>query len=164
MHNSGELIFFCGKMGAGKSTKALELAQMPNTILLSEDEWLSALYPEDIHNINDYVKYSSRMKPLMKQHVRSLLKSGLSVVMDFPGNTIKQRAWFKELVVEDNLPYRLIYLQASDQICLNRIANRKAENPERASFDTEDMFRQLSQYFQEPSEEEGLMIEYIIVE
>jgi adenylylsulfate kinase-like enzyme len=36
--NNGKLIFFCGKMGAGKSTKASEIAQESNAVLLSEDE------------------------------------------------------------------------------------------------------------------------------
>jgi len=42
----GKLIFFCGKMGAGKSTKSKEFASESNAVLLSEDEWLSILYPK----------------------------------------------------------------------------------------------------------------------
>ena len=36
--NKGTLTFFCGKMGSGKSTKAREIAQKNNAVLLSEDE------------------------------------------------------------------------------------------------------------------------------
>ena len=35
-------------MGAGKSTKSKEIAQRKNAVLLSEDEWLAALYPHQI--------------------------------------------------------------------------------------------------------------------
>ena len=35
---TGVLIFFCAKMGAGKSTKSKELALENNAVLLSEDE------------------------------------------------------------------------------------------------------------------------------
>jgi len=35
-------------MGAGKSTKSKEFAFDNNAVLLSEDEWLSILYPQQI--------------------------------------------------------------------------------------------------------------------
>jgi predicted kinase len=69
MNRYGTLIFFCGKMGVGKSTKAMEMAREIGAILLSEDDWLSRIYPEEINNFNDYLKYSSRLKPLIKTHV-----------------------------------------------------------------------------------------------
>ena len=64
-------------MGAGKSTKAMEMAREIGAILLSEDDWLSKIYPEEINNFNDYLKYSSRLKPLIKMHVQNILKSGV---------------------------------------------------------------------------------------
>ncbi len=35
-------------MGAGKSTKSKQLAIEKHVVLLSEDEWLSSLYPNQI--------------------------------------------------------------------------------------------------------------------
>lgn len=92
MKQKGTLVFFCGKMGSGKSTLSHKIALKEEAILLSEDEWLENIYPEEIVNFDDYTKYSSRLKPLMKQHVQNILFSGISVVMDFPGNTENQRA------------------------------------------------------------------------
>ncbi|MHB1705895.1 MAG: AAA family ATPase [Acidithiobacillus sp.] len=85
---------------------------------LSEDDWLSAIYPEEINNFDDYIKYSSRLKPLLKGHVRRILQSGVSVVMDFPGNTKKQRVWFKEIFFEAQIPHKLIYLKIRGSIVL----------------------------------------------
>ena len=161
MNRYGTLIFFCGKMGAGKSTKAIEMAREIGAILLSEDDWLSKIYPEEINNFNDYLKYSSRLKPLIKTHVQNILKSGVSVVMDFPGNTRTQREWFKEIFSEFNLPHRLVYLKADDLLCLKRIAHRRESNPERAQFDTEEVFRQVTSYFQPPCTMEGFKIEVV---
>nr|WP_240458288.1 AAA family ATPase [Vibrio neptunius] len=48
MKNQGKLFFFCGKMGAGKSTKSKCVAAENNAILVSEDDWLSAHYPSQI--------------------------------------------------------------------------------------------------------------------
>ena len=89
--NKGELIFFCGKMGAGKSTKSIKIAQEKNAVLLSEDEWLESLYPNKVRSLDDYIKYSNLIKPQIKKLVQSILATGTDVVMDFPANTISQR-------------------------------------------------------------------------
>ncbi len=161
MNTKGTLFFFSGKMGAGKSTYSKKLADEENAILLSEDAWLAAVYPEEIKDFNDYIKYSSRLKPLLKDHVRSIQHSGVSVVMDFPGNTTKQRAWFKELFSGEGIPHKLIYLEADDGLCLERLALRRQSAPERASFDTEETFHQVTAFFQAPTEEEGFTIEVV---
>lgn len=161
MSKQGTLIFFCGKMGSGKSTKAIELANEYNAILFSEDEWLEALYPEEIKVFDDYIKYSSRLKPLLKKHVQNLLNSGISVVMDFPGNTYTQRVWFKEIFSKYKIPHKLYYLEASDELCLKQIEQRRKINPSRADFDTEKVFHQVNSYFQPPSEEEGFNIQIV---
>jgi len=159
--NQATLYFFCGKMGAGKSTQAKKLAAENNAVLISEDEWLSTLYPQQINTFDDYLLYSARLKPLLFSHVASILQSGSHVVMDFPGNTSKQRKWFAELASFANSKSELVYLQVSDEICLAQIARRRTEQPERAAFDTESVFRELSKYFQEPDASEGLSIRVI---
>lgn len=157
----GTLIFFCGKMGAGKSTYGKKLARELNAVFLSEDDWLSVIYPEEIKNFDDYIKYSSRLKPLLKEHVGRILHLGVSVVMDFPGNTKKQRAWFKELFSECNIPHKLIYLKADDQLCLQRLEQRRQRSPERARFDTKEVFHQVTSYFQAPTDDESFIIEVV---
>src|SRR5215467_5791144 len=97
MDTSAKLIFLCGKMAAGKSTLAKELAQRENAILLVQDEFLDHLFPGEITDIPDFVKYSSRLKNALAPHVCALLSTGISVVLDFPGNTRAQRAWFRDL-------------------------------------------------------------------
>ncbi|BAU64754.1 hypothetical protein STA3757_21290 [Stanieria sp. NIES-3757] len=161
MNKQGTLIFFCGKMGAGKSTKAIALAKEYNAILLSEDDWLEALYPEEIKVFDDYIKYSSRLKPLLKKHVQNLLNSGISVVMDFPANTHNQRAWFKEIFSEYEIPHQLYYLEASDELCLKQIEQRRKISLNRADFDTEQVFHEVNSYFQPPTEEEGFSIQIV---
>ena len=161
MNTKGTLIFFCGKMGAGKSTYAKKLANELSAVLLSEDDWLSAIYPEEITNFDDYIKYSSRLKPLLKEHVRRILNSGVSVVMDFPGNTKNQRAWFKEIFSEGHIPHKLIYLKADNQLCLKQLEQRRKSSPERSRFDTEEVFHQVTIYFQAPTGDEGFNIEIV---
>jgi predicted kinase len=161
MNKQGTLIFFCGKMGSGKSTKAIELAIEYDAILFSEDEWLAAIYPEEIKVFDDYIKYSSRLKLVLKKHVQNLLNSGISVIMDFPGNTRNQRAWFKEIFSEYKIPHKLYYLEASDNLCLKQIEQRRKILPSRADFDTEEVFHQVNSYFQPPTDEEGFNIQIV---
>ncbi|MGB7413118.1 MAG: ATP-binding protein [Thermosynechococcaceae cyanobacterium] len=161
MSIKGTLVFFCGKMGAGKTTKAQQVAIELEAILLSEDEWLAAIYPEEIHDLNDYIKYSARIKSLLKPHVQNILNSGISVVMDFPGNTQKQRTWFKEIISEHQFPHKLIYLEAEDQLCLKQLVLRRVSHPERAKFDTVENFHRITSYFQPPSSEEGFNMELV---
>lgn len=87
MKQLGTLYFFCGKMGAGKSTKSKQLAIDKHAVLLSEDEWLSSLYPNQLVSFEDYLKFSAQLKPLVKKHVQNILSVGTDVVMDFPANT-----------------------------------------------------------------------------
>jgi predicted kinase len=161
MRKKGTLIFFCGKMGAGKSTKARQIAREKGAILISEDQWLETIYPGEIQSVDDYIRYSSQLKPLLKDHVRDILNAGISVVLDFPGNTKRQRLWFKEIFAGQNIPHKLIYLDVPDQICLKQIAQRRKTYPERAEFDTEVIFHRMTGYFQVPAEDEGFDIELV---
>jgi len=155
MAEQGTLIFFCGNMGAGKSTLSKKTSVERNAVLISEDEWLESLYPKQILSFEDYLKYSSQMKPLVKSHVTRILKTGTNVVMDFPANTLNQRQWFRDLLSEAGSPHELIYLKSSDELCLNQIAQRRVEQPARAAFDTEATFHHVTKYFQEPQQNEG---------
>jgi predicted kinase len=153
--NKGVLTFFCGKMGAGKTTKSLEVSHERNAVLLSEDGWLASVYPDSIKTLEDYVKYSGQLKPQMKTLTQSILAAGTDVVMDFPANTILQREWFKSIFSEIQAPHELIYIDQPDDICLGRIAKRRLEQPRRAATDTEEMFELVTRYFVAPTPDEG---------
>jgi len=158
MNKLGTLYFFCGKMGAGKSTKAKQLAIDKHALLLSEDEWLASLYPNQIESFEDYLKYSAQIKPLVKKHVQNILSVDTDVVMDFPANTQKQRKWFLDIVLDVNASHQLIFLNLNNEQCLRQIAQRRNEQPERAAFDTEAMFIHVTNYFETPDASEGLNI------
>jgi len=154
----GKLVFFCGKMGAGKSTKAIELARDKNAVLLSEDEWLASLYPGQISSLEDYIHYANLLKPQIEKLVQAILLTGVDVVMDFPANTLAQRAWFKQVYSQVGAPHSLLYLEVSDQVCLAQIDKRRGENPERRVTDTAEMFAAMRRFFIPPSAEEGFNI------
>lgn len=158
MKQTGVLTFFCGKMGAGKSTKAKALSIEKNAVLLSEDAWLDAHYPGQINSFEDFLHFSTRIKPFVKTHVQQILHTGTNIVMDFPANTKKQREWFKQLCTEAQCEHELIFLDVSNENCLARIAKRAKEQPKRAKFDTKEVFNNVTQYFEAPLPSEDFKV------
>ena len=157
----GILFFLCGKMGAGKSTVSKRLELEEHAVRLSEDEWLQALYPNQIHTFEDYRRHSELLKPVVETTVQRMLEVGTNVVMDFPANTIGLRQWFLAIANKVGADHQLIYLNLSDEQCMRRIAKRRTEMPERAAFDTKEVFDHVTSFFEAPSESEGIrIIEY----
>ncbi len=145
-------------MGAGKSTKSKALSVEKNAVLLSEDDWLASHYPNQINSFDDYLKFSAIIKLFVKSHVQQILATGTNVVMDFPANTARQRAWFKQLCSEIGCEHEMIFLDLSNEQCLSQIAKRRNEQPERAQFDNEATFNHVTSFFEPPLESEGLNI------
>lgn len=159
--DKGLLVFLCGKMGAGKSFKSKELADDLNAVLLSEDAWLAAHFPRLITTFDDYLRHASLIRPFVRTLVQDILATGTSVVMDFPANTAKQRAWYRDLAAGVGARHRLIYIEAENALCLRQIAKRRVEQPDRAAFDTEEVFHTVTGFFEEPDPSEGLEIDIV---
>jgi predicted kinase len=163
MEKLGTLCFLIGKMGAGKSTYSQSMAGDASKIVISEDDWLSVLYPDEISNFDDFLVRHARLLELIKPHVQNILRSGVSVVMDFPANTIDSRKWFLGIANEVGADHQAVYLKASDSLCLERLAMRRIQQPERAKFDNEEVFRAVTQYFESPQIDEALSLKVIDV-
>jgi predicted kinase len=154
MNTSAKLIFLCGKMAAGKSTLARDLADRENAVLFVQDDFLDALFPGEIADIQGFVKCSSRLKDALKPHVCALLSKGISVVLDFPGNTKAQRAWFRELIERANVEHELHFVDASDALCKSHLRDRSKGIPAGTPWTTDADFEAINAYFQPPSEDE----------
>jgi predicted kinase len=158
MRTPGKLFFLCGKMAAGKSTLARELAKREDAILLVQDEFLDHLYPNEITDIPTFVKCSSQLRHALEPHVRALLSKGISVVLDFPANTKVQRAWFREIFEGTNAGHELHFVDASDALCKSQLKDRSKNLPPDAPWTTDAEFDAITVYFQPPSEEEGFNV------
>ena len=137
---------------------ANKLRSEHKAVLLSEDEWLSKIYPDEISTIDDYIKYSARLRPLLKAHIQNLLLAGVSIVLDFPANTKRLRAWFKEIYAEHELPHQLHYIEASNDLCLRQLLKRNEGKPKGTAFTSEEEFYAINRFFEAPMEEEGFNI------
>ena len=144
----------CGKIGAGKSTLCRQLALAPNTLLISEDEWMARLFRSEMQTISNYVEYSGRLRFAMRDHIVDILRAGLSVALDFPGNTLIYRLWMRGLFEAAGTAHRLHFLDAPDVVCKARLQQRNAEGTHPFTATEEDFDRMLG-WFRPPTEDEG---------
>jgi len=149
------LHMLCGKIAAGKSTLARRLAAAPATVLVSQDHWMTHLYKEELQSVADYIRYSARLRAAMAGHLQAVLQAGVSVVLDFPANTVAVRQWMQAIYGAAGADHRLHFLDVPDQVCRARLHARNAAGThEYAATDAE--FDEITRYFQPPSAEEGL--------
>ena len=123
-------------------------------MLLTEDDFLSNLYPGEVKDISSYATASARIKAAISDHVCDLLSRGISVVLDFPGNTVKQRKWFRSLIDRTGASHRLHFIDASDDCCKRQLATRSQELPPDSPFTSDAEFDAITLYFEKPSDNE----------
>ncbi|UIP26701.1 ATP-binding protein [Photobacterium sp. TLY01] len=153
------LHFMCGKMAAGKSTLAAQIAKTQHAVLLVEDDWLSTLYPEEVRSLADYIQYSERLKKTLQPHVEDLLGKGISVVLDFPANTVSQRQWFAALISATGVEHCLHYVDKPDEVCKAQLKIRSQNLPAGSPFTTDEAFDAITRFFEPPQSSEGFMIQ-----
>ncbi|HEL2977530.1 TPA: ATP-binding protein [Stenotrophomonas maltophilia] len=156
-HGTPTLHLLCGKIGAGKSTLSQQLATRPHHVLISEDAWLAALYPGEIHSIADYLQRAATLRAVLVDHLRALLRARVSVVLDFPFNTPAARAWARDLFEPTGAAHELHFLDIDDDVCKARLRMRNARggHPFQAS---DDEFEQITRHFVAPAAEEGFVV------
>ena len=153
-----KLYFMCGKMAAGKSTHAKELARAKNAVLLVQDEFLATLFPGEIRDIPDFVRCSARVRAALSPHICDLLSRGISVVLDFPGNTRKQRQWFRELFEAAGVAHEMHFIDVPDALCKEQLKQRSRALPEGSDWTTDAEFDAITAFFEAPAEEEGFRV------
>jgi predicted kinase len=151
------LYLLCGRIAAGKSTLARQLASRPGILLIDMDHWMSTLFPVENRTIEDFARLSARLRDAMGPHVIDILRQDLSVVLDFPANTVKWRSWMRSLINEANVAHELHFLDVSDAICKERLRQRNisGDHPYEVNESTYDLFMS---YFVPPASDEGFNV------
>jgi predicted kinase len=152
-----KLFLFCGKIASGKSTLAESLAIKNNALLISQDEWLSTLYPDEIININDYARYFGRLRQVLGGHLIEILLRKNSVVLDFPANTFSVRKWMLEIINNSGCANELHFLDTPDLICKGRLRKRNELGAHKYKT-TDEEFDLFTSYFNPPSLTEGFVV------
>ncbi|HBZ16990.1 AAA family ATPase [Pantoea sp. NPDC088449] len=151
------LHLLCGKIAAGKSTLAHQLAQHTGAVIVSEDAWLAHLFAEEMHDVADYLRCAGKLRNAMTPHLIALLQRGVSVVLDFPANTVNQRQWMKAVIHSAGAEHQLHYLDVPDDVCKTRLHARNASGQHDFAA-TDAQFALISSYFVAPQSEEGFNV------
>ena len=153
-----KLIFLCGKMAAGKSTLARDLAAREDAVLIVQDDFLDRLYPGEINDLKDFARCASRLRDALGPHVSELLSKGIPVVLDFPANTTAQRAWYRGILERAKVEHELHFVDASDALCKSQLRQRSKDLPPGTPWTTEADFDAVTAYFQAPRDDEGFNV------
>jgi predicted kinase len=151
------LYLLCGKAAAGKSTLAQQLAARPGTLLLREDHWTSTLFADDLKTIDDYARYSARLRTAISPLIVDVLLQGTSIVLDFQANTVCVRSWMRSLIDQSGAAHELHVLDVPDIICKQRLRerNESGKHPFQVSEAEYDLF---TSYFVPPQPGEGFNV------
>lgn len=149
------LHFICGKAASGKTMLARELAARHAAVLFCEDEWLTLLEAK-IDSLADFGRQAKRLRAALVPLAVRLLELGVSVVFDFAGNTLKDRAWVRSIFERAGADHVLHIIVASDELCKARLRLRNDTKPEGLyyGFVSEDRFDEVTRYFVPPSDQE----------
>jgi predicted kinase len=155
----GTLYFLTGRAGAGKSTFARQLSADHHAILICEDQWLARLFG-GVTNLQEYLEQRGRIRQLLAEWTPQMLEAGHSVVFDFGGNTLRDRAWVRSLFTKVGAAHELHYLVADESLCRQRIRDRNRTKPEGIYWGdvSDELFDEVNKYFQPPTSDEGFTI------
>jgi len=158
MAGTATLFVFCGKMAAGKTTLSIAIAEREQAVRLVQDDWLARLHPGEILDVADYIRCSRRLNEAMQPLICALLARGIPVVLDFPGNTKSQRAWFRRLIDASGASHELHFIDAPDDVCKRQLRARSAGLPTGTPWTTDAEFDAITVLFEPPAPDEGFNV------
>jgi predicted kinase len=121
------------------------------------DHWMSTLYPVENRTIEDFTRLSARLRDAIGPHIVEILRQDLSVVLDFPANTVRWRSWMRTLINEADVAHELHVLDLPDAICKERLRQRNASGKHQYQVD-EATYDQFTSYFILPTPDEGFKL------
>lgn len=154
------LHFIYGWPGAGKTTLARELGERERAVVFCEDEWLATLASERITSLQQYIEASARIRRLIAPLAKRLLELGVSVVLDFAGNTPSHRAWVKAIADAVNAAHLLHVLDVPPDECRRRLHERNATKPAGLYFGdvSDELFDAVVPHIVPPCDDEGIRL------
>ena len=159
MNSGAKLIWLCGKMAAGKSTLARDLAEREDAILLVQDEFLETLWPGEITDVPEFIDRSRRLRKALAPHI-----SRSSVERHVRRTRLPRQDQGATCVVPRIIRARLCRTRGALCRCVRRPLqastqkDRSRNLPPGTPWTTDTDFEAITVYFQAPTEEEGFNV------
>jgi predicted kinase len=142
---AGRLIIVCGLPGAGKTTRAIDLAERSGGVRFSPDDWMEAL---DI-DLWDTAR-RDRIEALQWRLVREILASGGTSIIEWGTWSRAERDALREGARALGAAVELVFLDASPDELYARTTARARETPPI----TLQQMREFSAAFERPTPDE----------
>jgi predicted kinase len=148
------LYLLCGLPGAGKTTRSHELVRRSTALHLCADEWVLGLGM----SLVDY-EFRTKLQDCMLQHARQVLRSGLSVVIEFGSWSHAERDAIRKVGVEEGAATELHFLDAPIDELVRRVRARGGPAAEELA---SKVLLQESQLFERPTPAETALFDRYI--
>lgn len=141
-----KLYLICGLPGAGKTTRAIAIAQATGAIRLCPDEWLVAM---GISLVDYAIRF--RLQDHMLQHGEALLRAGVSVIVEFGSWSRHERDAIRQIAVHTQAATELHFVDAPLPELARRVRERGGPDAQRL---LEDVLLKFPEKFERPTADE----------
>ena len=148
------VVLLCGKLCCGKSTYTKALLERRRAMLLSCDELMLSLLPEQLGDLHDEV--ARKAKDYLLARAVELLTLGVDVILDWGFWQKESRRTAEDFFRSRGFETEWIYLKVTDEEWRRRIAKRNAEGPPGAYRVDEGLLQKCISRFEEPDAAEGI--------
>lgn len=158
MNQKGHVTLLCGISASGK-TKYSKQLELQGAVRLCVDEWMWSRYGSDFVRLPSDTQRQLTLEAEadIRSRMQELLRSGHRVVIDSCLCKRFKREAFELAAVEVNADIDKIFLTASRDILLHRLAQRKGSDPNDICVSPEE-FGRFTANFQEPDDDEGYLV------
>ena len=150
-----KVILICGKLCSGKTTYAHMLCQQEKAVLLSCDELMLSLLDEYLGERHEV--YAQRTEAYLLQKSLEILRTGISVILDWGPWTKAGRSQLKTFYAKQGIQLELHALRLKDAKWRARIAARNAAVEKRTyqAYHVDDgLLDKFQTHYEEPTADE----------
>jgi len=154
-----------GNTGSGKTTYSNILKQQTKGVIFSIDKWNKILFLPDkkeTDGLKWFLKRIERAESIITNLILQLENSETDSILDLGFAKVEHREKFRAFANENNIEYKLHYLDVAKEIRQQRVLNRNNEKGETYAFEvSKENFEFMEKWFEKPTDTElknGILI------
>lgn len=158
-----EVIILCGKVAAGKTTYAKQLARSLPSVILSIDDLVVSLR-DHCEGPRQLWELEGKIRAYDGSLAKQLVPQGITCIIDHGHWTRDSRQQIIDACRADGLPYRLVWLTCPRGIRLQRLKQRNEQvrsSGEKGYVIDAEQLERFDSWFEELSEEERMHAEIL---
>ena len=159
-----EVIILCGKVAAGKTTYAKQLARSLPSVILSIDDLVVSLRELKTLPYRSKKELEGKIRAYDGSLAKQLVPQGITCIIDHGHWTRDSRQQIIDACRADGLPYRLVWLTCPRGIRLQRLKQRNEQvrsSGEKGYVIDAEQLERFDSWFEELSEEERMHAEVL---